>query len=92
MSGSFVTNRSDEFRSEIIKSILPKVEHVSFLVGYFYFSGFTEIYKGLKDKALRVLVGLGIEQGMINRIREVDYHTEELRTRGEIKVTFYNSL
>jgi hypothetical protein len=61
-------------------------------VGYFYFSGFTEIYKGLKDKPLRVLVGLEIEQDMINRIREVDYHTEELRTRGEIKAMFYNSL
>ncbi|GHV74164.1 ATP-dependent helicase [Spirochaetia bacterium] len=89
--GSLITNQN-KFLSEIINSILPKVENASFLVGYFYFSGFAEIYKGLENKHLRVLVGLEIEQDMINRVREVDYHTAEKQTRGELKATFYASL
>jgi len=90
--GDFVTNRDGKFLSEIIKSILPKAQNASFLVGYFYFSGFAEIYQGLKDKNLRVLVGLEIEQDMVNRVREVEYHTAIKKTRGELKSTFYDSL
>ncbi|MDR0908896.1 MAG: hypothetical protein LBM77_03935, partial [Spirochaetaceae bacterium] len=92
VSGSFITNKNGRFLSEIISSILPKTQNTDFLVGYFYFSGFTQLYKGLRDKRLRVLVGLEIEQDMLNRVREVDYHTEQKRTRGEIKATFYDSL
>jgi len=92
MGGDFITNRDGKFLSEIIKSILPKAQNASFLVGYFYFSGFAEIYQGLKDKNLRVLVGLEIEQDMVNRVREVEYHTAIKKTRGELKSTFYDSL
>jgi hypothetical protein len=90
--GDFITNRDGNFLSEIIKSILPKAQNAFFLVGYFYFSGFAEIYQGLKDKSLRVLVGLEIEQDMVNRVREVDYHTSAKKTRGELKATLYDSL
>jgi superfamily II DNA or RNA helicase len=90
--GDFITNRDGKFLSEIIKSILPKAKNASFLVGYFYFSGFAEIYQGLRDKNLRVLVGLEIEQDMVNRVREVEYHTAIKKTRGELKSTFYDSL
>ncbi|GMO37681.1 MAG: helicase-related protein [Termitinemataceae bacterium] len=89
--GNFITNQ-EKFLSEIINSILPNVKSASFLVGYFYFSGFAEIYQCLKDKHIRVLVGLEIEVDMINRVREVDYHTSEKQTRGELKATFYESL
>jgi hypothetical protein len=44
MSGGFVKNRNGKFLTEIIKSILPKAETASFLVGYFYSSGFYHIY------------------------------------------------
>ena len=90
--GNFITNQNGNFLSEIIKSILPKAENASFLVGYFYFSGFTEIYQGLKDKHLRVLVGLEIEQDILNSVREVEYLTTERPPRSELKATFYESL
>nr|AGS53306.1 superfamily II DNA/RNA helicase [uncultured bacterium contig00013] len=90
--GDFITNRDGNFLSEIINSILPKAQNASFLVGYFYFSGFAEIYNGLKDKNLRVLVGLEIEQDMVNRVREVEYHTAINKTRGALKATFNESL
>ena len=92
MEGQFITNRDGKFLSEIINSILPKAQNASFLVGYFYFSGFTEIYQGLKDKNLHILVGLEIEQDMLNRVREVEYHTSMKQSKGQLKATFYDSL
>ena len=29
---------------------------------------------------------------MINRVREVEYHTSDRKSRGEVKATFYESL
>jgi superfamily II DNA or RNA helicase len=91
VASHFITNQKS-FLSEIIKSILPRAQNVSFLAGYFYFSGFAEIYNGLKDKNLRVLVGLEIEQDLLNRVREVDYHESAKKTRGELKAGFNESL
>ena len=88
----FITNRGGKFLSEVIKNILPLTQNASFLVGYFYFSGFAEIYQTLKDKNIRVLVGLEIEKDILNRVREVDYHTANKKSRGELKATFYDSL
>ena len=92
MSAHFITNQNGRFLSEIITSILPKAHNVSFLAAYFYFSGFAEIYNGLKDKNLRVLVGLEVEQDILDRVREVDYHAAEKRARGELKAAFNESL
>lgn len=92
MEGNFITNQNNRFLSEIINGILPKCDNSYFLVGYFYFSGFVELYEQLKDKNIRVLVGLDIERDMINRIREVDYHSTLNLTRAEVKQNYYSSL
>jgi len=66
----FITN--DEVKlSEFIKSISKEVENCYFLVGFFYFSGFKEIYKELIDKNIKVLVGLEIEKNIGNIFAEV---------------------
>ena len=54
-NGQFITNKT-QVLSEIINSILPTCDNAYFLVGYFYFSGFKELYKTLKDTNLRILV------------------------------------
>ena len=92
MEGSFITNQNNRFLAEIINGILPKCDNSCFLVGYFYFSGFAELHEQLKNKNLRVLVGLDIERDMINRIREVDYHSVMNFTRAEIKQSYFASL
>lgn len=92
MEGNFITNQNNRFLSEIINGILPKCDNSCFLVGYFYFSGFAELYEQLKEKNLRVLVGLDIERDMINRIREVDYHSAMNLSRAEVKQNYYASL
>ena len=79
MSQYLITNQ-DKFLSEVINSILPGCDKAYFLVGYFYFSGFQEIYEQLKDKHLRVLVGLEIERGLSNGIREIDSFSQGQKT------------
>ncbi len=46
MSQNLITNQ-DKFLSEVINNILPGCDKAYFLVGYFYFSGFQEIYEQL---------------------------------------------
>ncbi len=53
MGKQFITNKG-KFLSEIIESILPKCDNAYFLVGYFYFSGFAELYTKLKDTRAEV--------------------------------------
>lgn len=60
-SQSVITNK-EQFLDEVINKILPSTDQVSFLVGFFYFSGFQQIYKGLEDKKIRILIGMDVEQ------------------------------
>ena len=57
MSSSFITNK-EKFLSDIINGILPKTNAVDILVGYFYFSGYVQLSDNLKNKQIRILVGL----------------------------------
>ena len=43
MSNSFITNKN-KYLSDIINGILSKTNAVDFLVGYFYYSGYKQIY------------------------------------------------
>ena len=65
----FITNQK-EFLSEIINKILPSSEKLFFLVGYFYFSGFEQIYQNLGDKEIKILIGMDIEKDLSNKIKE----------------------
>lgn len=60
-SQSVITNK-EQFLDEVINKILPSTDQVSFLVGFFYFSGFQQIYKGLEDKKIRILIWMDVEQ------------------------------
>ena len=88
---SFITNQQT-FLSEIIGNILPKSETVDILVGYFYFSGFEQIYKNLNDKKVRILVGLEVDTNILNNVREIDNLTPENLSRGVIKNKYYEAL
>jgi len=69
MSGTFITNQ-EKLLSKIINNILPFSKELSFLVGYFYFSGFEQIYKNLSDKNIRILVGMEIDRDVSQGIKE----------------------
>lgn len=91
MSQHLITNQ-DKFLSEVINDILPGCDKAFFLVGYFYFSGFQEIYEKLQDKHLRILVGLDIERSLANGIREIDDYTQRTKTRVQTRDDYYQGL
>ena len=87
---SFITNR-DRFLSEVINGILPKCSSVDILVGYFYYSGFDLICENIKDKNIRILVGLEVDVQVANRIKEVDRFLKINQSRGQIEEDYYTS-
>src|SRR3989339_522717 len=88
MSNQFITNQ-ERLLSDVINNILPSAANLDFLVGYFYFSGFKEIYKNLSGKHIRILVGLDVEKDIINAVRECEIITERNISRGQIRTDHY---
>ncbi len=91
MSDQFITNEK-LLLSHVMEGIFPQADKLYFLVGFFYFSGFEEIYKNLENKNLKILVGLDIEKSMINKVKEVELLSEENISRGQIRSNFNDSL
>lgn len=61
---NFITNTdSKDLRKRLIE-LIQKSDELKFLVGFFYFSGIRELYKGLKEnprQKIKVLVGLNVD-------------------------------
>ena len=91
MSTQFITNE-EKLLSDVINNILPSSEKLYFLIGYFYFSGFQEIYKKIGDKEINILVGLEIEHDLTNKIREFEIIQEVNEPRGKLRDSYYKSL
>ena len=91
MTTRFITNQ-ERLLSDVINNILPAAKNLYFLVGYFYFSGFQEIYEKVVDKNVRVLVGLEVEQDLTNKIREFEILSEANTPRGLVRDNYYRSL
>ncbi len=62
---NFITNdREINLKNRLIE-LIKKSDELKFLVGFFYFSGIRELYKGLKDNPdvnIKVLVGLNVDK------------------------------
>ena len=68
-SGKFITNEGETLK-EIFDLTLPKTEYMKFLVWYFYFSGFRELYDKIWDKPMKVIVWMDVEVDIKNYIKE----------------------
>lgn len=88
MSNSFITNK-EKFLSDIINGILPKTNAVDILVGYFYYSGYVQLSEKLKDKQIRILVGLDVDLQISKHIQEVEAIRNGLVSRSIIKEEYY---
>lgn len=88
MSSNFITNK-ELFLSDIINGILPKTDAVCMLIGYFYYSGYIQLSEQLKDKQIRILVGLDVELQMAKHIREVETFRKGLISRSVAKEEYY---
>ncbi len=63
-----ITNTGENTLSAKLKTILPNCDRIDALVGYFYFSGFRDLHNELKDKQIRILVGMDIDKKIIEKI------------------------
>lgn len=88
MSSNFITNK-ERFLSDIINGILPKTNAVYMLIGYFYYSGYVQLSEQLKDKQIRILVGLDAELQIAKHIREVEAFRKGLISRNIAKEEYY---
>lgn len=71
MASKFLTNTDKtNSLSERVQALTKSSSKLDFLVGYFFFSGFCEVYKDLKNKPLRILVGMDAEVDLNNCIVE----------------------
>uniref|UniRef100_A0A7C3N7P7 Helicase n=1 Tax=candidate division WOR-3 bacterium TaxID=2052148 RepID=A0A7C3N7P7_UNCW3 len=88
---SFITNQ-EILLSDIINDILPTTDELYFLVGYFYFSGYKELYENIKHKTLKILIGMDIEASLYNGLKEV-YIASSIQDMGDedIKEKVYQS-
>ena len=66
-----ITNTGTNTLSSNLKTILPKCDKVDALVGYFYFSGFQDLHDELKDKQIRILVGMDIDKKIIEKVSHI---------------------
>ncbi len=86
---SFITNQ-EKLLSEIINGILPKTRQMDILVGYFYFSGYSLISEKLKDKKVRILVGLDIEINISKCLVEIDTFSKSNISRGQQREDYFS--
>ena len=80
MSNNFITNdKAEDTLQDRLGRLISGSQELKFLVGFFYFSGWSELYKHLKANAdvhLKILVGLNVDPylGSMIETRENDAH------------------
>lgn len=70
--GALIVNDTTHSMADQIKQTLNKSTDIRFLVGYFYFSGFAEIYKNIGTRNMKILVGLDVDVDIYNVVREYE--------------------
>src|SRR3989338_547769 len=78
-ASSFITNQ-DKLLKDVISNILPASREASFLVGYFYFSGFYLLKDQLKDKLVKLLIGMDIERELGGALKEYAVMREDAQS------------
>lgn len=85
MNNFITNNEAKDLKRRLIELIQKSVE-LKFLVGFFYFSGIRELYKGLKEnpnQKIKVLVGLNVDAtnyGMIELADQDEHISDEEKT------------
>lgn len=64
---NFITNSGTKNLNKRIQELISKSKELMFLVGFFYFSGLTELYNAIKNNPfviMKVLVGLNVDSNI----------------------------
>jgi len=82
---NFITNSNAANLKKRLIELISKSDELKFLVGFFYFSGITELYDGLKknpNAKIKVLVGLSVDKtnkGILELAESDDQLSDEER-------------
>ena len=85
MSNYITNNEAKDLKRRLIE-LITKSDELKILVGFFYFSGIRELYKGLKEnpnQKIKVLVGLNVDAtnyGMIELADQDEQISDEEKT------------
>jgi len=89
---NFITNSHTKNLKKRLLELISKSKELKFLVGFFYFSGIRELYKGLKNNphiVMKVLVGLDVDKTNYGLIE----YSENIKISDEEKIyNFFKSL
>ena len=83
---NFITNNDAKDLKKRLIELIQKSDELKFLVGFFYFSGIRELYKGLKEnpnQKIKVLVGLNVDAtnyGVLELADQDDQLSDEEKT------------
>ncbi len=78
--------------SNVINSLMPSAETLYFRTGYFFFSGYKEIYKNLKDKKIMILVGKEAQKDIAGVMQELNYKKLEGASKRMVRNDYFKSL
>lgn len=78
--------------ADVINDVMPFSKNLYFRTGYFFFSGYKEIYKNLKDKNIKILVGMDIQKGLGGIVNELGYNNLAHKPKTVIRKEYYDSL
>ena len=67
-----IDNTENNTLADSLEKILPSCDRIDALVGYFYFSWFQQIHGELRDKTIRILVGMEMDESMLDRLLKID--------------------
>jgi len=69
-----------------LKNALESSDHIDIAVGFFYFSGFQALAKELKNKKVRILVGLEIDPTLIPEINRLSKEDDVDLTKWQSRI------
>ncbi|PZX92787.1 helicase [Flavobacterium aquariorum] len=95
MSNNFITNNGDNATlKKRLETLISASKELKFLVGFFYFSGWQEIYQKLEsnpDVTIKILVGLQVDKYLSNIVEvgvkddslsQEEYFTQFMKSMG----------
>jgi len=84
---SLIDNRNQTLQ-DALKNALAPADRVDIAVGFFYFSGFEALANELRDKKVRILVGLEVDPKLVSEIsqkaKDGDVDLSKYQTRDSI--------
>lgn len=90
---SFITNSQSRTLKKRLEELIQHSKELKFLVGFFYFSGWQELYESLKtreDLVIKLLVGLEVDKNL-SQIFELEKDGKEA-SNDELADRFFTSL